>query len=93
MIAGGSEACIDPISMNGFCRLRAMSTNFNDTPALASRPFDANRDGFVNFFTIPTVSNYDPANANHPLNHASHSKNGQSFKGTIAPLVSFLQLS
>jgi 3-oxoacyl-[acyl-carrier-protein] synthase II len=47
MIAGGSEACIDPISINGFCRLRAMSTNFNDTPALASRPFDSNRDGFV----------------------------------------------
>lgn len=47
MIAGGSEACIDPISMNGFCRLRAMSTNFNDTPTVASRPFDTNRDGFV----------------------------------------------
>jgi 3-oxoacyl-[acyl-carrier-protein] synthase II len=47
MIAGGSESCIDPISMTGFCRLRAMSTNFNGTPALASRPFDSSRDGFV----------------------------------------------
>lgn len=47
MIAGGAESCIDPISMAGFCRLRAMSTNFNDTPLLASRPFDSQRDGFV----------------------------------------------
>ena len=47
MIAGGAESCIDPISMVGFCRLRAMSTNFNDTPLLASRPFDSQRDGFV----------------------------------------------
>ena len=47
MIAGGAESCIDPISMAGFCRLRAMSTKFNDTPTLASRPFDSHRDGFV----------------------------------------------
>ncbi len=47
MIAGGSEACIDPISMGGFARLKALSTSFNDDPKLSSRPFSGDRDGFV----------------------------------------------
>ena len=47
MLAGGAEACIDPISMGGFARLKALSTNFNDHPLTASRPFHADRDGFV----------------------------------------------
>mmetsp|Transcript_29114 Transcript_29114/g.44441 ORF Transcript_29114/g.44441 Transcript_29114/m.44441 type:complete len:474 (+) Transcript_29114:86-1507(+) len=47
MLAGGAEASIDPISMGGFSRLRALSTSFNDEPLAASRPFDKDRDGFV----------------------------------------------
>ncbi|XP_017082221.1 3-oxoacyl-[acyl-carrier-protein] synthase, mitochondrial [Drosophila eugracilis] len=47
MLAGSGEACIDPLSIAGFCRLRALSTAFNDNPAVASRPFDKFRDGFV----------------------------------------------
>ncbi len=47
MIAGGAEACIDPLSLIGFHRLRALSTQYNDTPEIASRPFDTGRDGFV----------------------------------------------
>jgi 3-oxoacyl-[acyl-carrier-protein] synthase II len=45
--AGATEACIDAISLGGFCRLKALSTGFNATPEQASRPFDAARDGFV----------------------------------------------
>jgi 3-oxoacyl-[acyl-carrier-protein] synthase II len=45
MLAGGAEACIDPLSMAGFCRLRALSTSFS--PGESSRPFDKSRDGFV----------------------------------------------
>ena len=46
-LAGGTEACIDAVSLGGFSRLRALSTGFHDRPAEASRPFDADRDGFV----------------------------------------------
>ena len=46
MIAGGSEAAITPLGTGGFCSMRALSTR-NDEPARASRPFDAQRDGFV----------------------------------------------
>ena len=46
MIAGGSEAAITPLGVGGFAAMRALSTR-NDAPERASRPFDADRDGFV----------------------------------------------
>jgi 3-oxoacyl-[acyl-carrier-protein] synthase II len=46
MFAGGSEATIVPIGIGGFCAMKAMSTR-NEEPERASRPFDAERDGFV----------------------------------------------
>ncbi|OGL18077.1 MAG: beta-ketoacyl-[acyl-carrier-protein] synthase II [Candidatus Rokubacteria bacterium RIFCSPLOWO2_12_FULL_71_22] len=46
MIAGGAEAIIVPLTIAGFCAMKAMSTR-NDEPTRASRPFDAGRDGFV----------------------------------------------
>ena len=47
MIAGGSEAAVTELGYAGFCSMKAMSTNFNDEPTRASRPFDKGRDGFV----------------------------------------------
>ena len=46
MICGGTEAAVTPLSVAGFASARALSFR-NDEPQLASRPFDANRDGFV----------------------------------------------
>ena len=46
-ICGGTEACVHPVSLGGFAAARALSTNFNDQPEKASRPFDRDRDGFV----------------------------------------------
>ncbi len=46
MITGGCEAALTPLGLACFMALRALSTN-NDDPAGASRPFDADRDGFV----------------------------------------------
>ncbi|MEE2774817.1 MAG: beta-ketoacyl-ACP synthase II [Pseudomonadota bacterium] len=47
MIAGGSESPITEIGIAGFNACKALSTKFSDSPALASRPFDKDRDGFV----------------------------------------------
>ena len=46
MICGGSEAAVTPMGVGGFAAMKALSTR-NDEPKRASRPFDAERDGFV----------------------------------------------
>jgi 3-oxoacyl-[acyl-carrier-protein] synthase II len=46
MLAGGSEAVITPLTIGGFCSMKALSTR-NHEPTRASRPFDKDRDGFV----------------------------------------------
>ncbi|WP_255556277.1 beta-ketoacyl-ACP synthase II [Methylococcus sp. ANG] len=46
-VCGGTEACIDRVSLGGFAAARALSSRFNDEPERASRPFDGARDGFV----------------------------------------------
>ena len=64
MLAGGSEAPINEIGIAGFCAARAMSQR-NDDPKHASRPFDADRDGFViaEGSAILLVEDYDHAKA------------------------------
>jgi 3-oxoacyl-[acyl-carrier-protein] synthase II len=47
MVAGGTEAAVCRIGMAGFAAARALSTQYNDTPEKASRPWDEGRDGFV----------------------------------------------
>jgi len=47
MLAGGTEAAVCRIGIVGFNACRALSTNFNDAPDKASRPYDRDRDGFV----------------------------------------------
>ncbi|OKO98617.1 hypothetical protein PENSUB_9057 [Penicillium subrubescens] len=47
MVAGGGESCIHPLAIGGFARARSLATDFNDNPEKASRPFDADRKGFV----------------------------------------------
>ncbi|MCI4665164.1 MAG: beta-ketoacyl-ACP synthase II [Neomegalonema sp.] len=47
MVAGGAEAAICRLGIAGFAACKALSTNFNDEPTRASRPYDKARDGFV----------------------------------------------
>ncbi len=47
IVAGGAEASITPLSIASFCAAKTLSTAYNDTPEIASRPFDKKRDGFV----------------------------------------------
>ncbi|MCK9553254.1 beta-ketoacyl-ACP synthase II [Aquamicrobium sp.] len=47
MLAGGAEAPVNRLSLAGFAACRALSTERNDTPEQASRPYDRDRDGFV----------------------------------------------
>ncbi|MBO7721368.1 MAG: beta-ketoacyl-ACP synthase II [Kiritimatiellae bacterium] len=47
VIAGGAEAVVIEFTIGGFMKMRALSTHFNETPERASRPFNADRDGFV----------------------------------------------
>ena len=47
MIVGGAESAICPVGIAGFSACKALSTNFNDSPIKASRPYDRQRDGFV----------------------------------------------
>ncbi len=47
VITGGTEAIVQDWSIAGFCAMRALPINFNETPDQASRPFDARREGFI----------------------------------------------
>jgi 3-oxoacyl-[acyl-carrier-protein] synthase II len=68
MITGGTEACVVPTAVGGFCALKALSTR-NDAPQKASRPFDRDRDGFVmaegsGLVVLETLEHAQKRNAN-----------------------------
>lgn len=46
-ICGGTDACVDPVAIGGFTAAKALAFNYNHAPAQASRPFDAQHEGFV----------------------------------------------
>jgi len=46
-VTGGAEYMVSEIALAGFCAMRALATSYNDDPAKAMRPFDADREGFV----------------------------------------------
>ncbi len=47
MLAGGAESAVNPLAMAGFARMKAITSDFNDAPEKASRPWDKGRSGFV----------------------------------------------
>jgi 3-oxoacyl-[acyl-carrier-protein] synthase II len=68
MVTGGTEGCIVPTAVGGFCALRALS-NRNDAPEKASRPFDRDRDGFImaegcGLVVLETLEHAQKRNAN-----------------------------
>jgi 3-oxoacyl-[acyl-carrier-protein] synthase II len=65
VICGGAEACIDKVSLGGFAAAKALSTHYFNSPELASRPFDIDRDGFVmgEGAGILVIESYDHAMA------------------------------
>lgn len=68
MLTGGTESCIVPTAVGGFCALRALSTR-NDNPLKASRPFDRERDGFImaegcGLVVLETLEHAQKRNAN-----------------------------
>ena len=68
MITGGTESCIVPTALGGFCALKALSTR-NNEPQKASRPFDRDRDGFVmaegsGLVVLETLEHAQKRNAN-----------------------------
>lgn len=47
MLAGGAESAVNVLGLSGFARMKAVTSDFNDAPEKASRPWDENRSGFV----------------------------------------------
>lgn len=83
VIAGGTEAAITAFAMGGFCRLKALSTRYNDQPQKASRPFDRDRDGFLmgEGAGILILEDYEAAKARGAKIHAMAAGYGSTCDG------------
>jgi 3-oxoacyl-[acyl-carrier-protein] synthase II len=88
MMAVGADASLTPLVFAGFCTLRALSTKFNKTPSLASRPFDRLRDGFVmgegaGALILESLSHARKRRANIYAEVAGYSATSESFHVVI----------
>ena len=83
MLSGGSEAALSPLGLACFVALKALSRR-NDVPEGASRPFDAERDGFIlaEGAGIVLLESYDHARARGARIHAEVLGHGQTADGT-----------
>ncbi|MEX0729823.1 MAG: beta-ketoacyl-ACP synthase II [Aquisalimonadaceae bacterium] len=89
-VCGGTEACIDTVSLGGFAAARALSTSFNDEPERASRPFDADRDGFVmgegaGVLVIETLEHANARGANPIAEVVGYGTTADAYRLTSGP--------
>lgn len=89
VLAGGTEACIDRLTIGGFAAARALSTR-NEDPIAASRPYDRNRDGFVlgegaGLVVLETKSHAEARGAEPLLEVAGYGTSADAYHITAGP--------
>jgi 3-oxoacyl-[acyl-carrier-protein] synthase II len=95
MICGGTEATITPMGVGGFASMKALSTR-NDDPAHASRPFDAQRDGFVvgegaGIIILESLEHAQKRNAPILAEIVGYGMSGDAYHGTSTPIGDTLE--
>ena len=89
-VCGGSESCIERVSLGSFAAAHALSTTFNDTPGKACRPFDTQRDGFVlsegaAMLVIEALDHAEARDAQPLAEIAGYATTSDGFHRTAAP--------